>query len=86
MKSITFIVNELTVTNTPSLKRRDAGRIDMGFERALYPLIVSLEAYPNGTHFKVTVEAIEDGEPKKEEIELPCLCGDMINDACFKHN
>lgn len=59
MTPITFIVNELTVTNTPSLKRREAGRIDMGFERALYPLIVGLEAYPNGTHFKVTVEAIE---------------------------
>ena len=60
MKSITFIINRLTVVNTTTLKNREEGRIDMGFERELYPLIVGLEAYPNGTHFKVTVEAIEE--------------------------
>jgi len=59
-KKFDFITNELIVKNNPSLKRRDQFIVEMEVERLLLPDVIGLEAYRSGTHFKVTIEAVEE--------------------------
>ncbi len=76
MKQFTFISNNIVVKNNLSLKNKDEGVVELYYERALLPEVIGLEAFPNNTHFKVTIESIEfppeklpekTGEPIKKE-------------------
>ena len=59
MKQFTFISNNIVVKNNLSLKNKDEGVVELYYERALLPEVIGLEAFPNNTHFKVTIESIE---------------------------
>lgn len=55
-----FITNEAVVKNNKSLKNQGQGAVEMEFERHYLGEVLKIEAYPPGTHFKITVETIED--------------------------
>jgi len=61
-----FIANDVLIKNNKSLKNRGQIGFEAEAEREQYPDIAGIEAYPPGTHAKITVEFMQGSTPSRE--------------------
>ena len=81
-----FTTNDLTVKNNRSLKNRGQFALEMEIERTLLPQVVGLEAWAEGTHFKVTIEPVDSPKSEIKEPKKERTMYQLFKDKCIEYS